>query len=255
MNGRSLDTSVGKAAMLLTAFNSLGGGGTLTELADHAGVPKPTAHRLLGLLQHSGLIERVGTTYTLTSMVFQLGAMARGGEFDSLRRAALPHMAALQGSNAARVSLSVLDGVEALILDQWDFHRGVRDHAGSHRRLPVHATACGKALVAFRGEDVLDEVLRQPLEPFTRTTITRADHLARELGHVRDTGLALDRQEGREGLICLALPVHDSRRSVVAAVSVSGSTRTFDPRRAEPLLRSCVTAIGRDLHAMTLLAS
>ena len=255
MSQQATDTSVGKAAMLLTAFGALGGAASLTELALHAGVSKPTAHRLLSLLQCSGLVERQGTAYALTSLVFQLGSVARGGQLDALRRSASPHLARLQTLNAARVSLSVLDGPEVLVLDQWDFQRSEPGGDPHLRKVPVHATASGKALVAYQAGDVVDEVLSGSLPSYTRATITRKEAFALELARVRDVGLALDRQEGKEGLVCLALPVRDRGGNVVAAVSLSGSAVSFDPRRAEQSLRHCAGAIGRDLTMATLLAS
>lgn len=255
MSQQATDTSVGKAAMLLTAFGAMDGAGTLTELALHAGVSKPTAHRLLSLLQGAGLVERRGTAYTLTSMVFQLGSLARGGQLDVIRRAAAPHLGRLQSLNAARVTLCVLDGPEVLVLDQWDFRRPNAGENPSQRRVPVHATASGKALVAYQDAEVVDEVLSDSLQSYTRATITRHDAFRHELARVREAGLALDRQEGKDGLICLALPVRDRGGSVVAAVSLSGPATTFDPRRAEPSLRHCAGAIGRDLSMTTLLAS
>ncbi len=73
---------------LLDAFGSADTELTLTELAARTGLPKPTAHRLLGELVRWGGVERTANGYRLSMRLFVLGQRAprpRG-----LREAALP---------------------------------------------------------------------------------------------------------------------------------------------------------------------
>ena len=104
-------------------------------------------------------------------------------------------------------------------------------------RLPAHASALGKVLLAGSRdpEAVQRLVARHGLPPGTPRTITTADDLQDHLVLVGARGWGLDDEEYAAGLRCLAAPVRDAGGEVVAAIGISGpTTRVTLERVADP---------------------
>ena len=100
----------------------------------------------------------------------------------------------------------------------------------SGKRLPVHCTGVGKALVAFLPEEVLKGVIaRRGMPRMTAHTITDPAMLQAELAQVRERGYAVDNEEIDEGLTCIAAVVRDHTSHVVAAISIAGPSSRLRP--------------------------
>ncbi|MDP9242201.1 MAG: hypothetical protein M3O84_03395, partial [Actinomycetota bacterium] len=106
------------------------------------------------------------------------------------------------------------------------------------RRVPLHAGASQKALMAYLGEQALDRLLAQPLERLCHNTITEPELLRREIGHIREVGWASSFEETNLGVRGLAVPVLSEGDAVVCAVGIAGpSARLNQERVAEHLSR------------------
>src|SRR3990172_12962545 len=88
--------------------------------------------------------------------------------------------------------------------------------------MPTHATAAGKALVAYESEEDLHKRFGEELKGYTGNTFRTIDELLRDLEMVRERGYATDLEEFEEGLRCIASPDRKSTRKVIGALSVSG---------------------------------
>ncbi|HVO69393.1 MAG TPA: IclR family transcriptional regulator C-terminal domain-containing protein, partial [Aggregatilineaceae bacterium] len=112
---------------------------------------------------------------------------------------------------------------------------------GIGRKIPLHSTAVGKALLAFS-----DLPVPAHLESETSRTITDLARLLEHLEHVRAQGYALDDEEHHEGVRCIAAPVYDYMGSAIATIGISGPTvRVTDDRIPE--LAQQVLAAAREL--------
>jgi DNA-binding IclR family transcriptional regulator len=87
-------------------------------------------------------------------------------------------------------------------------------------RKPAYCTALGKAIAAY-DDDAIDAVTAAPMPRKTANTITEPVALWTELKRVREDGVAFDRGEAYEELVCVAAPIRCSGRAI-AAVSVTG---------------------------------
>jgi DNA-binding IclR family transcriptional regulator len=118
-----------------------------------------------------------------------------------------------------------LDGDQVVYLAKRDTAHQVRIISDIGSRLPAHATALGKALLAARDDDTVVALLRQPLPPLTARTKTDLDALLDDLAQARSHGYAVDDGEAAEGLRCFAVVVPPRRTGDPApptdAVSVS----------------------------------
>jgi DNA-binding IclR family transcriptional regulator len=241
--------SIEKAVALLRAAARRPEGSTITALAADAGIPRPTASRLLATLDREGMVQRLpgNDRYVLG---YEIGRLARG--LDSDRRLA----AQLQGvldTVAARcretVTLAVpRPGPELRIIAQIEAPHVVRaqDWLGPW---PLHATANGKVLLAELPERELDAVLEQPLERLAARTLVDPDALRAGLADVRARGIAEILDELEEGLAAVAAGVRHPDGELAGVVSVTGPAWRFDEtaRRhaADVLLETTDGALGR----------
>jgi DNA-binding IclR family transcriptional regulator len=194
---------------------------TLTGIASLLAVPKSSAHRLLSTLVAAGLVERdtAGERYQLAGKVLWLGtAYLRNSE---VYRAAFAIVDDLARRAKAMSHLAVWDNDAVLYLDTLGAPRSLNLFADTGERRPVHATALGKAMLAYRSDADVQRVFSKGCEPFTENTITTLRGLRKEVERIRALGYALDDEEGVPGLRCVAAPIRDRRTCVVAAISVS----------------------------------
>ena len=120
------------------------------------------------------------------------------------------------------MNLAVLDGDEAVNVEQIDGPHIVRDSNWVGRRTPLHCVANGKVLLAWQSPTFVERILSQPLMHFTIHTITDPKVLREELAHVRTYGYATALGEIEDGLNAIAAPVRAASGEIVAAISVSG---------------------------------
>jgi IclR family acetate operon transcriptional repressor len=256
-NGREPDggerSTVDRAVLLLGAFGvddaSLG----ISELARRTGLPKSTVFRLAGSLAAAGLLERLDGRLRLGLRLFELGQLVpvqRG-----LREAALPFMTDLRQATRQVVHLAVLQGTEVVYVE---ILRGAADPPLPSRvggRLPAYATGVGKAILAFSPPQAAEAVIAAGLARVSRRTIVCPDLLRRELAAVRAEGVAYDREECRDGVVCAASPVLGPDGRAVGALSLSGWSYRLDLDRMAPAVRTAALALSRTLHAPGSLAA
>ncbi|MFJ4633817.1 IclR family transcriptional regulator [Streptomyces sp. NPDC088847] len=217
------DTSAAKVLVLLDAFRGPKTVLGVTELAHMVGVPKSTAHRLLSIMVGGGFVRKIDGRYCLTERLFEVGNRAGSSAIRStgLRRRAMPYLAELYAGSRDTVHLATLSGTDVLYLEKLFGHNTGSSPTAVGTRRPAHATALGKAMLAYASDQQLGLAMAGPFQRFTARTIHSADRFERELARVREEGLAYDEGELRDGMHCVAVPILDPEtRTAVAAVSL-----------------------------------
>ena len=228
---------VSKALEVLCCFSSDRPEWGVTELAVHLGLSKSTAHRLLIALEEYGFVQRTPSRrYRIGVRTLELGNVFR---FD--RRflvTAEPLLRALALKTQCIAHLGQLEGREVLELLRSTAPGAISLSPFPIFRMPLHATALGKVLLANAGEELFRHVvgLRKSLPPYTEHTTVDPVRLRAQLREVLERDYATSEQETREGQVCVAVPVRDKRGKVVAALSVSGSVNQFRPQEYARLL-------------------
>jgi DNA-binding IclR family transcriptional regulator len=199
----------------------------VSDLARRTGLSKATIHHLLTTLEDRRFVMRDEDTarYRLGWALYELGSsLVRDVD---LSRAARPHLDKLAALTGESVLIGILDGDSVLYLDRGESPSGLRMVANTGRRGPLHATATGKALLAFAPDaEIFERVLSRPLTPYTKTTITDPAQLRHELAQVRQQGYATCWQEHEVGLCSLAVTLRDYTGTVIGALAMAGpSTR------------------------------
>lgn len=218
-------SSASKVLALLTAM--LGGGRgavSLTEIAVAVGLPKSTTHRLLKVLEDQGFVDRAGPLYRLGDSFLDLAETARWSSHTDLRDAAYPSLAALfERSGAVAVHLAVLRGRSIHYVDKLMRPEGLRLPTRVGGRFPAACTGLGKAMLAMGPQEVLDDVLVDPLPRATPYSVTGRGQLRAQLDRVRADGFVIEREEACHGFVCVAAPILSAGRPV-AALSIAVPT-------------------------------
>jgi DNA-binding IclR family transcriptional regulator len=212
--------SVQRAARLLEAIAESAEPLTAPELAARCGLNRSTAWRILATLEEEGLAHRDPGTNRY-AIGYEITRLA-GASDESLVRLASPHLAELSRRTGETASLAVRRQLQLVYVDQVQApHVMAADWLG--RAVPLHATSTGKALLAWLPGDELDSLLSQPLERFTRSTISDPALLRRELDRVRRRGYAVSSGELEDALWGASAAVVDARERPIAVVSVWGA--------------------------------
>jgi DNA-binding IclR family transcriptional regulator len=248
--GRSV---ISKVVALFDAFTAVTPELTLNELAARTGLPVSTTYRLVSELVDWGGLERVpGGGYRVGLRMWEIGTLAPRGE--TLRAVALPFMSDLSEATHEHVHLAVLDGTEVLYVEKLDGRRATPARTRRGGRLPLHATAAGKVLLAYAPESLFREVVAAGLQRYTAHTVVAAGHLRRALAEIRRSGIGYAREELTVGLNAVASPVLDPDGRAVAALSVTLPSGRTDLRRLGPAVHTAAISVSRALQQRALLA-
>jgi IclR family transcriptional regulator, acetate operon repressor len=249
-NGNSEISAVGRITAVLEAFRDDRDALALSELARRAGLPKTTVHRLAGELTRCGLLERADGRLRLGLKLFELGQLVP--QQRGIRDAARPVMSDLREATRHSVNLGILEGGDVVYVDilagpdsPW-----LPTRVGG--RWPAHATAIGKAILAFSDPATVRAVIDAGLTRVSERTITSPALLRQELDRVRESGLGYDYEESRPGLVCVASPVHGPGGFAAGALSVSGWSATMKSDQVAPAVRTAALTISRALGARVI---
>ncbi|SFL29982.1 IclR family transcriptional regulator [Geodermatophilus ruber] len=235
------------ASRTLAVLSAFGGSRAVlgvSEIAVRAAVPKSTAHRLLAVLHEHGYVKRDGNRYRLAERVFELGSRAfwpRG-----LRERAIPFMAELHHETLEIVHLAILHDDDVVYVEKIYGHRAWPCPTTIGGRNPAHATALGKSILSYSSPETVGHVLTGHLARPTRHTVAHPEALQKQLRVAREEGVAVEVEECRVGLACVAAPIIDRRTGeAVAALSISSPTARFDKRRFAARLRKAADTLSQ----------
>jgi DNA-binding IclR family transcriptional regulator len=238
--------SVDRAARILKI---LGGGPRrlgVSELAARLQLPPPTVHGLLQTLQAHGFVEqdRDSGKYQLGAGLLQLGTSYL--DLNELRSRSLIHAERLAARTDAAVRVGVLHGAGVVVVHHVFRPDTTLQILEVGAELPAHASALGKAMLAFAPKQVIDDLVADGLEKLTGKTLTpRA--LTQELKTIRESGLARERDEAVLGESSLAGPIFDHAGHAIGAIGVVGDTDRLLPRGPVKGLASAVTDAARGI--------
>ncbi len=228
---QSLDRAVGLLELLAG-----GEGLSLSDVARRAELPPSTAHRLLMTLHRRGLVGHEEGTglWTVGAGLFRIGSAYL--QLRKLPEIARPIIRALLHTVEETVTVSMLDHTELICVAQAEAHAPVRAFFRLGRRLPIHASGAGKAILAAAAEPLLQQLLdASPLERFTGNTHRTRAALLGELTAVRARGWAIDDEEHTVGMRCVSAVILNEWLEPAGAVSISAPTVRMPPKRLSEL--------------------
>ena len=168
------------------------------EIAVALGIPVSSLSYLLGTLVDRGYLAREGRRYSAGPGLQRL--QARPGGFSLAERAG-PLVRTLRVQLNETTSFWVRSGwdVEAIVTESSE--QALRYSVAAGQRLPMHALAGGKVLLAALAPEDLDRYFAESERPrFTPATVTSEKALRRELADVSRTGFAITDEEYSLGI-------------------------------------------------------
>jgi DNA-binding IclR family transcriptional regulator len=201
----------------------------LTALAGELRLGKSTVHLLLQTLREHGMVDfdAATSTYGVGLRVFELGATAvEQGGFGSRLVGPMEELARRCNES---VSLGVLNAGSVLIVQRIESPEILRADIRPGTRMPLHASASGKVLLATMTELEIDRLLpASPLPASARMTHRHRDGLLAEIRLIRERGYAKQEEEFVEGISAVATPVLAAGGRALAALSIAGPSSRFD---------------------------
>ncbi|WP_104175085.1 IclR family transcriptional regulator [Arthrobacter sp. Y81] len=210
-----------KISSILDAFSLSRPVLTLSDIREATGMPNSTVQRLVTNLTSQGFLDREEDAYRIgMRMAFWAAPATRGMEVLDVLSPALKALRDTTGETTCffkaeqhyRVCVAIAETRHAL---RREMHLG--------KLLPLHAGSAGRVLLAW-DEDLMDAVLRDPLESITESTITSSEDLEAAVKTTRRNGFAITVGEREDGASGLSAPVFDSAAGLVGALTISGPT-------------------------------
>jgi DNA-binding IclR family transcriptional regulator len=212
---------------------------SLQEVAAALAVPPSTAYRLVATLCKKGVVARnpVAKGYELHPSLLRLQAALR--PHLEIGRIALPALEELARSSRETSQLCLLQGHEIVCAEAVSSPNIIRFTPEKGRALPLHASALGRAILAFLPEAYLATYLRKVgLRAMTPHTVTDPAKLRPILGQIRAQGWAISFQQMFVGARGVAVPIFDGTHTAVASLGISGPHPRFTDRKARGLVRA-----------------
>jgi len=202
------------------------GSGSLHVLAGRLGLPKSSLHGILRTMLDRGWLVVDAGRYTLGIRSLLVGSAYLESD------AVIGQTSQLLDELAeATVHLARLDGRDIVYLAKRESVHPLRMFSAVGRRLPAHATALGRALLADRPDRDAVALLRRSLVPITARTTTDRTALLVSIAAARDAGYAVEREESCLGVTCFAVALPLSRPAKDAISVAVPLTRLNDELR------------------------
>ena len=245
--------AIDKALFILACFLPYNKEMGTVEISQRLGLHKATASRILQTLARHGFLSQNKETkkFMLGYTVVQLARAVNQSFKADLIPIAKPFVDSLREELEETITLEVRSG-KSIFMGYIARGPQLLALAGSvGGRVPAHAAAGAKAIVAFSSPEMRRELLGEQLKRFTKNTLTDHDAFAREVEKIRKEGLAFDREEVVEGTYAIGAPVFNHEAEPVAAVIVAAPRQRIAMRgnsKVVKALKETAKKISAALH-------
>lgn len=244
--------AAGRVADVLLLFTDGPPALGVSTISRELGLAKAVVHRILRSLQSRELVVADPRTrgYRLGPAASALGARALRD--CDLRSAALPVLRRLREETRETTTLSELVGDERVYLDQVEGPQEIKMTVEIGRRLPLHAGASSKAILAFLPRSRREAILTVSPAALTSETVRDPRRLRAELAAIVRDGVAVSHGERQRGAASVAAPVLGFDGEAVGAVSICGPVDRFGAQqcaRYGRLIRAASEEISRVMGA------
>jgi DNA-binding IclR family transcriptional regulator len=233
--------SIARAVAILDHLAGNGNEDSLSNISRTIGLSKSTTYSIIATLEQLGLVQQdqVSARYSLGMKLFELGQVVHSSM--DLRKIAVPLLQDLVAKYGETAHLGVLSQGEVVYIDKVNSPHSIGISSQIGGRNPAHCTGVGKMLIsALTAVEVEKIIAEKSLKKFTEKTITNPAVLQQHLHKIREQGYAVDDEEIESGLRCVAAPVRNHRREVVAAISLSGPAQRMDTEKLDQIVSGVV---------------
>lgn len=231
--------AVERALAMLEAVAQEPEGLSNAEISRKLQIPKSSASYILRTLEKQAYLNRDSETgrYRVGLKILSLSRGALSGI--DVREVALPIMRNLMHKTSLTCHLAILDGPDAVYIEKVEPEGFIRMDTWVGRRMRVHATSVGKALVAHISLERVEKIISdRGMEKRTPKTITTMARLLKELEKVRTQGYAVDDEENNMGARCVGAPVFNQSGAIEAALGLSGTINQVNAQTMPRILEA-----------------
>jgi IclR family transcriptional regulator, pca regulon regulatory protein len=223
---------------------------TVSDAAEASGTSRASARRCLLTLTELGYLEFDGKYFRPQPRLLALSAAYAGAR--SLPEIAQPFLRAARDELHESISLAVLDRDTSLFVARAEAERLVTTGISIGTRIDLYCSATGRVLLSALADERLSAYLdRIKIEARTKHSLVMKTALREAVRGASRQGYATTDQELEIGLRSIAVPVIDSRGTLIGAMSASASTARISlPQMVKgfvPVLRANADALGRSL--------
>ena len=145
-------------------------------------------------------------------------------------------MRRLMEQSGETANLAILDGTEAVFIDQVQCRETMRTIVRLGSRVPLHASGVGKALFAALPDEQIEAILKvKGLPRISENTITAPETMWASLRVIRQRGFSFDDEEHLVGTRCVASPIYDEHGEALGAISIAGPVSRLPDTRVRQL--------------------
>ncbi len=224
-----------RALLILEALARSRNGLTMSQLARDLSLPTSSVHLLLVTFMRRGYLYReANRRYRLGLRICDLANFVVKGI--ELGDQAMVFLYRLHHRTGLPVHMAVLDEVDGVVVKKLESAAGPHVNSWLGKRMGLHCTAAGKALLAqLRDEQVAAVISRRGMLRYNENTIVSMKRLRSELDEVRRVGYSLDSEEEEIGVRCIGAPVPGYGQELIAAISISAASVAFHPGNFDEL--------------------
>jgi DNA-binding IclR family transcriptional regulator len=242
----------------------------LKAIGKRIGTTRSTTHRLVSCLLAERYLRLSVNGYYLGAKLVELGYHAR--EQIPLATLARPHLDQLASFTGDTLHLAVRDGDEVLYLDKIAGRQGLEMRSRVGQRMPLALTGVGKALLLDSPREEWSRLFslhaavprgsqgahasspgsphggggRHGGAPVIRHQRPDPEALSARMQQYAEAGYAFDLEDNEPSIRCVAAPIRDASRMIVAAISVSSTVPYMSLERMDDLI-PIVMQTARDI--------
>lgn len=200
----------------------------VTEISNGLNYGVSATYHLLNTLKECNIIVQNDRTkkYSLGLKLWQIGMLAYGQNHISVTLK--PYLKKLKDLTGETVNLTIMDNHEIVYIAQEESDKLVKMFTTTGATAPLHCTAGGKVLLAYKTEDIRNSILEEiELTKYTENTIVNKEDLIKEIKEIKKNGYGFDNEERELGVSCIGAPVFDMNNEAIACITISGPTARF----------------------------
>jgi DNA-binding IclR family transcriptional regulator len=210
-----------RALKVLELLSTKTDGSSVTEIAKALGLPKNSVFRIMRTLSANGYLLERDRIYRLSPKILSLGYA--GIQSTNLIGVSLKGMRSLRDEVNETIFIGTIAQNQVVILEQLPSYQYVKFVIEIGHRVPIHASAPGKAILSFLPQGEQKELLNHiAFTRYTDTTIPGMKVMLQEIEKIKTEGYAVDCGEEVAEIYCVASPVFDYREYPIASLWLAG---------------------------------
>ncbi|MFB6108575.1 MAG: IclR family transcriptional regulator [Haloplanus sp.] len=219
----------------------------LCTIADDLDLADSTVHKHLTTLRRGGYVVKNEGKYQLGLRFLDIGGRAQNQH--SIFNIAQPTVDELADETGERAQFVREEDGRGYYLHIASGKQGVRAHSRLGKRLYLHSTASGKAILSQLPEERVDAIIdRWGLVGSTENTVGDREELDERLDAVRERGYAINDEEHVKGLRGIAAPVMRDDGEVLGSLSVGGPSHRISDERLHSELANQILGAANEIE-------